>query len=65
MKLAPHAGNFTYYASIILDAFYAYYAQNYAGIIGTSLVPIIFNKLNLLTSYIHIWNNMQRSKLLS
>ena len=38
MKLVLCGGNLTYYASIMLDAFYAYYAQNYAGIIGSSLL---------------------------
>ena len=37
VKLASYAGNLSYYASTMLDAFHAYYAQNYAGIIGTSL----------------------------
>ena len=37
MKLVLYAGNLAYYASIVLDAFHAYYFQNYAGIIGTSL----------------------------
>ena len=27
MKLAPHAGDLTYYASIILEAFHAYYVK--------------------------------------
>ena len=34
MKLLPHAG-------IMLDNFYAYYLQNYSGIIGTILLAII------------------------
>ena len=33
----PHVGNLANYASIIFNAFYAYYAQTYASIIGTSL----------------------------
>ena len=30
MKLVPSAGNISYHASIMLDAFHAYYAQNNA-----------------------------------
>ena len=41
MKLTSHAGNFAYYVSIMLDAFYAYYAQNHAGILGTSLTTTV------------------------
>ena len=37
VKLASHAGNLSYYAGTMLDAFHGYYAQTYAGIIGTSL----------------------------
>ena len=37
VKLASHAGNLSYYAGIMLDTFHDYYAQNYAGMIGTSL----------------------------
>ena len=33
-----HARNSTYYASIMLNAFDAYYAPNYANIIGSSLL---------------------------
>ena len=32
--------NFTYYAGIMLDALPSYYAQNYAGIIGSSLLHV-------------------------
>ena len=61
MKLVPCAGNLTYYASIMLDAFHAYYAQNYAGIIGTSLIPSAtdmfttnYLSLTLLSYHIHV-----------
>ena len=37
VKLASHAGNLSYYAGTMLDAFHAYYAQTYDDIIGTSL----------------------------
>ena len=37
VKLASYTGNLSYYAGTMLDTFHAYYAQNYAGIIGTSL----------------------------
>ena len=46
MKLVPHAGNVAYYVSIMFDAFRACYAQNYAGIIDTSL-PIRFVAINI------------------
>ena len=39
--------NFTYYASIMLNAFNAHYAQNYAGIIGASLVFMLRPNLKL------------------
>ena len=38
IKLVPHARNLTYYASIMLILFHAYYAENYAGIISTGLI---------------------------
>ena len=47
MKLTPHAGNFAYYVSIMLDAFYAYYAQSYAGILGTSLTTTVMIQLKI------------------
>ena len=37
MKLVQCAENVVYYASIMPDAFTCYYAQSYAGLIGTSL----------------------------
>ena len=36
----PHARNIAYCASIMFDAFYAYFGQNYASIIGANLIPM-------------------------
>ena len=45
--------NVAYYASIILDAFYAYYTQSYASIIVTRLYQASASPLIILRSVTH------------